>query len=147
MSGRGLIESADEVNLTHPYPDIVLPALKVPLMNLTEQVAEKICGWCAHGLLKHYVDVAWAFGTLMRQINVDRFAPLVDAKLTKGRELFPEGYRTLTGITALLGRMAGGGRSRSRSCARTMGLRSRARPRRRASRRVGVRFCGGASGR
>jgi hypothetical protein len=103
VSGRGLIEPADEVDLTHPYPDLVLPVLKVPLMNLTEQIAEKICGWCAHGLLKHYVDVAWAFGTLMRQIKVDRFAPLVEAKLVKGRELFPEGYRTLTGITALLG--------------------------------------------
>ncbi len=27
----------------------------------------------------------------------------IEAKLAKGRELFPEGYRTLTGITALLG--------------------------------------------
>jgi nucleotidyltransferase AbiEii toxin of type IV toxin-antitoxin system len=103
VSGRGLIEAADEVDLAYPYPDLVLPAMKVPLMNLTEQVAEKICGWCAHGLLKHYVDVAWAFDTLMRKINVDRFAPLVEAKLAKRRELFPYGYRTLTGITALLG--------------------------------------------
>jgi hypothetical protein len=35
------------------YPELELPRTLVPVMDLTEQLAEKIVGWSAHGLMKH----------------------------------------------------------------------------------------------
>lgn len=92
VSWRGLIEPAQHLVLVHPYVELQLPRTVVPVMNLTEQVAEKIVAWSAHGLMKHYVDVAWAFYRLADQIDVATLGRLVDAKLDVGRELFPTAY-------------------------------------------------------
>lgn len=70
-------------------------------MDFTEQIAEKIVAWSAHGLMEHYVDVAWAFYRLPDQIDTTKLGRLVDAKLDVGRELFPIPYAAFPGRTAL----------------------------------------------
>jgi hypothetical protein len=102
VSGRGLIETAERLMLIHPYPELVLPATTVPVMDLTEQIAEKICGWCIHGLVKHYVDVAWAFLELPGEIRAERLGPLVQKKLSIGKELFPAAYAKVPTLKEVL---------------------------------------------
>lgn len=92
VSWRGLVEPAERLVLMHPYADLEMPRTVVPVMDLTEQIAEKIVAWCAHGLMKHYVDVAWAFYRLEDQIDRGKLGRLVDAKLQVGRELFATEY-------------------------------------------------------
>ncbi len=101
VSWRGLLEPAQRLVLVHPYPELELPRTLVPVMDLTEQVAEKIVAWCAHGLMKHYVDVAWAFYRLAGQIDAAKLGALVDAKLAVGRELFPIPYEQFPDRAAL----------------------------------------------
>lgn len=101
VSWRGLIEPAQLLLLVHPYRELVLPRTLVPVMDLTEQIAEKIVAWSAHGLMKHYVDVAWAFYRLADQIDTTKLGRLVDAKLDVGRELFPIPYAGFPDRTAL----------------------------------------------
>lgn len=101
VSWRGLLEPAQRLVLVHPYPELELPRTLVPVMDLTEQVAEKIVAWCAHGLMKHYVDVAWTFYRLAGQIDAAKLGPLVDAKLAVGRELFPIPYEQFPDRAAL----------------------------------------------
>ncbi len=92
VSWRGLVEPSQPLLLVHPYPELELPRTIVPVMDLTEQVAEKIVAWCAHGLMKHYVDIAWAVYRLDGEIRHDALGRLVDAKLSVGRELFSTEY-------------------------------------------------------
>lgn len=92
VSWRGLFEKPDRLVLKQPYPELDLPHVLVPVMDLTEQVAEKIVGWCAHGLIKHYVDIAWVFKDLADEIDSDRLGPLTERKLEVGRSLFPDAY-------------------------------------------------------
>lgn len=101
VSWRGLIEPAQHVLLAHHYPELELPRTIVPVMDLTEQIAEKIVGWSAHGLMKHYVDVAWAFYRLADQIDLMKLGRLVEAKLAVGRELFPGEYAAFPDRQAL----------------------------------------------
>lgn len=101
VSWRGLIESAQLLLLIHPYPELELPHTLVPVMDLTEQIAEKIVAWSAHGLMKHYVDVAWAFYRLADQIDTTKLGRLVDAKLDVGRKLFPIPYANFPDRRAL----------------------------------------------
>lgn len=101
VSWRGLLEPAQRLVLIHPYPELELPRTLVPVMDLTEQIAEKIVAWCAHGLMKHYVDVAWAFYRLTDQIDITKLGWLIDAKLDTGRELFPIPYASFPDRTAL----------------------------------------------
>ncbi len=101
VSWRGLIEPAQPLLLIHPYPELELPRTLVPVMDLTEQIAEKIVAWSAHGLMKHYVDTAWAFYRLADQIDTTKLGRLVDAKLAVGRGLFPVPYAGFGDRTAL----------------------------------------------
>lgn len=101
VSWRGLIEPAQHLLLIHPYPELELPRTLVPVMDLTEQIAEKIVAWSAHGLMKHYVDVAWAFYRLTDQIDTTKLGRLIDAKLDVGRDLFPTPYAGFPDRTAL----------------------------------------------
>lgn len=45
--------------LTHDYTPFGIEDVEVPLMSISEQLAEKIIGWAVSGLLKHYLDAAW----------------------------------------------------------------------------------------
>jgi hypothetical protein len=104
VSWRGLIEPTQPLLLIHPYAELELPRTIVPVMDLTEQIAEKILGWSAHGLMKHYVDVAWAFYRLADQIDPSKLGRLVDAKLEVGRALFPTEYAAFPTRAALRAR-------------------------------------------
>jgi hypothetical protein len=62
VSFRGLVKPGVEIPLVHEHlPGLRLgdEALTVWVMDPAETMAEKILGWCAHGSVKHYVDVAW----------------------------------------------------------------------------------------
>jgi hypothetical protein len=73
----------------------------VPVMNLTEQTAEKIVAWCAHGLIKHYVDVAWIFHSQPDQVDPLTLPGLIERKLSKGRELFPDQYAVFPDLKSI----------------------------------------------
>lgn len=92
VAARGLLLPADMVPLRHPYPALVIAPMDIPVMNLTEQLAEKILGWCAHGLLKHYLDLAWAVLNLRGEIRAEKFGDILDQKLAAARSRFPEIY-------------------------------------------------------
>ncbi|MGC2373215.1 MAG: nucleotidyl transferase AbiEii/AbiGii toxin family protein [Solirubrobacteraceae bacterium] len=92
VSWRGLLEPAEHVPLVYPYDQLEVPQTSVPVMNLTEQVAEKLVGWCAHKLMKHYVDIAWVFHRLPHEVDGPRLGTLVQHKLDVGRALFPDAY-------------------------------------------------------
>jgi hypothetical protein len=101
VSWRGLLEPAQHLALVHPYPELRMPPTVAPVMDLTEQLAEKIVGGCAHGLIKHYVDVAWAFYRLADEIDTSKLHRLIERKLTTGRELFPDAYAKLPDMHAV----------------------------------------------
>lgn len=101
VSWRGLEEPAQTLALIHPYPELRMPKTLVPVMDLTEQVAEKIVGWCAHGLIKHYVDVAWVFYRLADQVDSAKLGGLVARKMATGHELFPDAYAELADLRAV----------------------------------------------
>lgn len=103
VSWRGLEEPAQHLALIHPYPTLEMPQTLVPVMDLTEQVAEKIVGWCAHGLIKHYVDVAWVFYRLPDQVDSAKLGRLITSKLATGRDLFPDAYSELTDLRSVFG--------------------------------------------
>jgi hypothetical protein len=101
VSWRGLFERPERLALTHPYSELLLPQVEVPVMDLTEQVAEKIVGWCAHGLIKHYIDIAWIFKFLESEIDSGKLGPLTERKLDVGRGLFPDAYLPFDRLEAL----------------------------------------------
>jgi hypothetical protein len=60
VSFRGLLLDGREVPFDTPYSlDLWSEAPAVWVMDPVEVLAEKILGWCVHGLVKHYADVAW----------------------------------------------------------------------------------------
>ncbi len=64
VSRRGLIEPASWRRIVHDYPDMGIEDVVVPIMNINEQLAEKILGWSVNGLAKHYLDCAWISGQM-----------------------------------------------------------------------------------
>ncbi|MBB4663009.1 nucleotidyl transferase AbiEii/AbiGii toxin family protein [Conexibacter arvalis] len=101
VSWRGLEEPAQHLALVHPYDQLQMPPTIVPVMDLTEQVAEKVVGWCAHGLIKHYVDIAWVFHRLSDQVDGSKLGRLVERKLAIGRELFPGAYAEFNDLNSV----------------------------------------------
>ncbi len=105
VSQRGLFEPAEWLPLCHPYPELVIEPgnCEVPVMDIAEQAAEKVVGWAAGSLVKHYLDLAWIgreFGDAL-QIAGD-FQRLVQRKLDIGFETFPGAYEDLHKIEHLL---------------------------------------------
>jgi len=87
VSFRGLLLDGREVPLLTPYA-LQLWAEPPPVwvMDPLEVLAEKILGWCVHGLVKHYADVAWI--TLAAEnpgsplaFDYPRLREVLDAKL------------------------------------------------------------------
>lgn len=86
-------------------------ALEVWVMNPIETMAEKILGWCAHDLVKHYVDVAWIANAnnhpdLPVRIDYLELRAVVDAKLEAMRAIQPSTYEHLPNLTAVVGKLA-----------------------------------------
>jgi hypothetical protein len=104
VSQRGLFEPAVWLALRHPYPQLVVDRddLSVPVMRIAEQAAEKVVGWAAGSLVKHYLDLAWIgreFGETLIAADLQR---LVQRKLDVGTEIFPGAYKDLHEINDLL---------------------------------------------
>ncbi|MGP8241732.1 MAG: nucleotidyl transferase AbiEii/AbiGii toxin family protein [Solirubrobacteraceae bacterium] len=101
VSWRGLFEPPDKLAMLHPYPELIFPQTVVPVMNLTEQAAEKIVAWCAHGLIKHYVDVAWIFHSQPDHVDTLTLPGLIERKLGIGRALFPAQYAAFSDLKSI----------------------------------------------
>ena len=88
----------------HPYPELVIEPsnLEVPVMDIAEQAAEKVVGWAAGSLIKHYLDLAWIGRELGETLIAEDFQRLVQRKLDVGFETFPGVYSDLREIKDLL---------------------------------------------
>ena len=108
VNQRGLFRGATWVGLTHPYPELEFEArnLRVPLMEITEQAAEKIVGWAANGLAKHYVDLAWIGREHGTELEKADFRDLVQRKLDVGYATYPAAYGHLRDIEQLIPSLA-----------------------------------------
>ncbi len=104
VSQRGLFEPAEWLALRHPYPELVIEprSLKVPVMDIAEQAAEKVVGWAAGSLIKHYLDLAWIGREFGETLTAEDFQRLVQRKLDIGFETFPGAYKDLHEIKDLL---------------------------------------------
>jgi hypothetical protein len=112
VSFRGLLRDGREVPFHTPYTLALWsepPAVWV--MDPIEVLAEKILGWCVHGLIKHYADAAWI--TLAAQTPGSPLAfayptlrELLHDKLANMRELQPDIYRPFPTLEALVGKLA-----------------------------------------
>jgi hypothetical protein len=104
VSQRGLFEPAEWLALRHPYPELVLEPsdLTAPVMDIVEQAAEKVVGWAAGSLIKHYLDLAWIGREFGERLIAEDFQRLVQHKLDIGFETFPGVYRDLREIKDLL---------------------------------------------
>ncbi|HWH44465.1 MAG TPA: nucleotidyl transferase AbiEii/AbiGii toxin family protein [Thermoleophilaceae bacterium] len=101
VARRGLLRQATPLPLVHPYRPMGIEGVDIPAMNLTEQTAEKIIAWCANGLAKHYLDVAWLFRKKAAKIDVDDLRILLDKKLGLAYDREPSNYERLRTIDHL----------------------------------------------
>ena len=98
VSFRGLLLDGREVPFETPYSlEIWSEAPTVWVMDPVEVLAEKILGWCVHGLVKHYADAAWI--TIAAQTPGSPLAftylhlrDILHAKLELMRDLQPDTY-------------------------------------------------------
>jgi hypothetical protein len=113
VSFRGLVKPGVEIPLVHEHlPGLWLgeEALTVWVMDPAETMAEKILGWCAHGSVKHYVDVAWiATASDMPEftftINYRELRNTLGDKLDVMREIQPGIYAHLPSVDAVVGEL------------------------------------------
>lgn len=112
VSFRGLLLDGKEVSFDTPYSlELWSEAPTVWVMDPVEVLAEKILGWCVHGLVKHYADVAWI--TIAAQTTGSPLAfsypelrDILHGKLELMRELQPGIYRAFPSIDAVVGKLA-----------------------------------------
>ena len=93
LSMRGLELGVDHVPFRHDYPFVLgLEGQLVPTMYLAEAVAEKVIGYGAFRLAKHFADLAFAVdpagGALV--VEPDVLRDLTKKKLEGFVERFPE---------------------------------------------------------
>lgn len=102
VSERGLGEAPEWLGLTvQSYPTLVFdPAPLVPVMQLDEQTAEKVLGWCGNSMAKHYVDLGWISRELGDELDGETLRKEVENKLTVNRKLIPafRGFRDVTDL-------------------------------------------------
>jgi nucleotidyltransferase AbiEii toxin of type IV toxin-antitoxin system len=111
---RDLVKDGVEIKLKidHlPGLRIGSDSLEVWAMNPTETMAEKILGWCAHDLVKHYVDVAWIANAndhpdIPVRIDYQELRTVVDAKLETMRTIQRDTYKHLPNLNAVVGKLA-----------------------------------------
>jgi hypothetical protein len=109
VSFRGLVREGMEMPLQVPYDlKIWSDPPTVFVMNPVETVAEKILGWCVHGLVKHYADLAY-----IAVVSIPGPAQLIELrrnelretaadKLEKMRGLQPQRYAAFNSLEALI---------------------------------------------
>lgn len=91
VSERGLGEAPEWLELAvRSYPTLVFdPTPLVPVMQLDEQTAEKILGWCGNSMAKHYVDLGWICRELGDALDGEILRNEVENKLAVNRKLIP----------------------------------------------------------
>jgi hypothetical protein len=112
VSFRGLLLDGKEVPFDTPYSlSLWNEAPTVWVMDPLEVLAEKILGWCVHGLVKHYADAAWI--TIAAQtpgsplaFTYPQLRDILHDKLELMRELQPEIYRAFPSVDAIVGKLA-----------------------------------------
>jgi hypothetical protein len=112
VSFRGLLLDGKEVPFDTPYSlSLWNEAPTVWVMDPLEVLAEKILGWCVHGLVKHYADAAWI--TIAAQIpnsplgfTYPQLRDVLHDKLEIMRELQPNTYRAFPSVDAVVGKLA-----------------------------------------
>jgi len=112
ISFRGLLLDGREVPVATPYSlGLWDEPPTVWVMDPVEALAEKILGWCVHGLVKHYADAAWI--TIAAQTTGSPLAfaypqlrEVLHAKLALMRRLQPDTYRPFPSVDAVIGKLA-----------------------------------------
>lgn len=112
VSFRGLLLDGREVPFGTPYSlGLWSEAPTVWVMDPVEVLAEKILGWCVHGLVKHYADAAWI--TVAAQtpgsplgFTYPHLREVLHDKLEIMRELQPDTYRAFPSVDAVVGKLA-----------------------------------------
>jgi len=99
-SQRGLVRDGAEQVLLVPYAsDLGIWGRDEPpsvwMMSLSEICAEKILGWAANRLAKHYADVAFIGGAYAKHLDRADLRSCVMDKLTVMTALQPQNYMAL----------------------------------------------------
>jgi Nucleotidyl transferase AbiEii toxin, Type IV TA system len=95
VSHRGVEEPALWRALNHRYPfPLLAQEVTVPIMDPDEILAEKIVAWWLFGHAKHYNDIAYLAGRMVREGRRDRspelrrsVSGLIEKKLLRNREV------------------------------------------------------------
>lgn len=111
VSFRGVLMDGLEIPLAVPYDlDIWDEERAVFVMDPHETVAEKVLGWCAHRLVKHYADLAYIALVSRRdaknrtiELNYATAREVLSAKLDVMRKLQPDVYAAFPHVDALVG--------------------------------------------
>ncbi|MEJ7892929.1 MAG: nucleotidyl transferase AbiEii/AbiGii toxin family protein [Solirubrobacteraceae bacterium] len=74
----------------------------VPVIDIAEHAAEKIVGWAAASLMRHYLDLAWIGREYGDTIEAEGLRELVRTKLKVGHEAHPDKYKNLRELKHLL---------------------------------------------
>jgi hypothetical protein len=112
VSFRGLLLEGQEIPFATPYAlDLWSEAPTVWVMDPVEVLAEKILGWCVHGLVKHYADAAWITVTAQTPgsplaFTYPKLREVLHDKLAIMRELQPDIYRAFPSVDAVVGELA-----------------------------------------
>jgi hypothetical protein len=103
VNQRGLFQPATWLMLVHPYRELMLAEdVRVPVMNLEEQAAEKIVGWAASSLVKHFVDLAWIGREHHDSLDAQALRRVVQKKLDIGHQTYPAAYAALRTLKDLV---------------------------------------------
>lgn len=111
ISFRGLIRAGIEVPLSVPYDlGIWSTPPGVFIMDPIETTTEKILGWCVHGQVKHYADLAYL--ALKAQdhkspftLNRDELRQATAEKLEAMTTLQPDTYAAFPHLEDLIGKL------------------------------------------
>jgi predicted nucleotidyltransferase component of viral defense system len=101
VSRRGLIEPACWHPIVHDYPDMGIENIEVPVMDINEQLAEKILGWSVNGLAKHYLDCAWISGQMRAEISRETIIRCLTKKLDDAKKREPSNYAAFANVDDL----------------------------------------------
>ncbi len=112
ISFRGLLLDGREIPLATPYSlGLWHDPPAVWVMDPVETLAEKILGWCVHGLVKHYADAAWI--TLAArtpgsplEFTYPQLRDVLHDKLELMRRLQPDIYSPFPSVETIVGKLA-----------------------------------------